>query len=135
MITYVPTSGSSVASHLSGALWSLTRPPQVRALNEITTLMFGHITCLDKSVWLQVDTEFDILIHPEAELDGIADALQPWIDDGALPSNTNEKLASYIEDMRGQSLVVWNAFPQFFKDQSKTYEELVSLNLLSNPRI
>jgi len=93
--------------------------------------MFDSITCTDGSVWLEVDTTFDILVHAEAELDGIADVLQPWVDEGALPADTIPNLAAFVESKRGQNLVVWDAFPQFFKDQSKTREELVTIGLLS----
>ena len=93
--------------------------------------MFAFITCHDGSVWLQVDTTFEIPVHPEAELDGIADVLQPWVDEGVLPSDTIPNLAAFVESKRGQRLTVWEAFPQLFKDQSKTREELVTLGLLA----
>lgn len=106
MIVYIPTSGSDTAKRLSEALWSLSRPPQVRLPGEVTTAMFGSITCTDSSVWLAVDTTFAIPVHAEADLDGIADVLQPWIDEGSLPSNTNTQLADLIASLRGQRLTV-----------------------------
>ncbi len=72
----------------------------------------------------------DIHVHHEAVLNGIADVLQPWIDGGVLPADTNETLAAYIESKRGQRMIPWEAFPQFFKDASKSRDELVSLGLL-----
>ena len=133
MIIYIPTSGSHTAKRLSEALWSLSRPQQVRLAAEVTTSIFNSVTCTDGSVWLQVETEFDIPINPEAVLDGIADVLQPWIEDGILPADTNSQLEAFVISHRGKRLVVWDAFPQFFKDQSKTREELIALNLLANP--
>jgi hypothetical protein len=94
-----------------------------------TQKLFGTTTMKDGSVWLECDTEFSIPVHAEAELDGIADILQPWIDSGALPADTNTQLAAFIEASKGGTLVVYDAFPQLFKNQSKTREELVSLNL------
>lgn len=133
MIRYVPTFGSTTAQRLTSALWSLARPSQVRGSAEKTTQLFGTITCLDKSVWLQVDTEYSIKVHKEAELDGIADIMQPLIDDSTLPKETNETLSQIIETHRDQRLVVWDAFPDHFKNISKTREDLVALKLLSNP--
>ena len=95
--------------------------------------MFGSITCTDGSVWLLVDTEFDISVHSDAELDELVDILQPWIDSGELPTNTIVTLTNYINDHRNRRMIPWEAFPQLFKDMSKTYDELVDLGLLRNP--
>lgn len=130
MIRYVPTSGSATAEQLSEALWNLSLPPQARG-DEATTRMFPSFAALNGSVWLAVDTELNVPVHAEAELDGIADILQPWIDSGSLPADTNTNLAALIESLRGQRLTVWSAFPQFFKDQSKSREEMISLGLMN----
>lgn len=144
MIIYVPTSGDSVAHQLSEALWSLTRPPQVRDAEEITTEMFGSIFCLDNSVWMLVDTEFTIPVHQDAILNGIADIMQPWIDDGHLPSDTNDQLSALIESSRGGSLVVYDAFPNLFKlydditnpvGLGKTYQQMINAKLLAETSI
>ena len=131
MIRYVPTS-TNAAQPLTEALWSLSRPPQVRDPKD-TRAMFGIITAIDGSVWLLVDTTFDIPVHADAELDGIADILQPWIDAGNLPADTNATLAAFIQSKRGQRMVPWEAFPQLFKDLSKTYAEMIAAGLLAEP--
>lgn len=95
--------------------------------------MFGWIDATDNSRWIEVDTEFEIPVHPEAELGGIATVLQPWIDEGSLPSDTNTQLAALVESLRGQRLVVYNAFPQLFKDMGKTRDEMVSAGLIQTP--
>lgn len=133
MIRYVP---SSAAESLSDALWGLTRPPQYRETGD-TTKMFPWVDDLQTPAhrWLEVDTTFTILVHAEAELDGIADILQPWIDDGSLPANTNTLLAAFIESKRGQSLTVYDAFPQLFKDLSKTQAEMIAAGFLPDPEV
>lgn len=133
MIRYVP---SSAASALTVALWGLARPAHLRTEQD-TNRMFGFIDDLQtpSKRWLVVDPEFTILVHPEAELDGIADILQPWIDDGSLPSNTNAELAALIESKRGQMLTVYDAFPQVFKDLSKTHQEMIDAGWLANPEV
>lgn len=130
MIRYVPTSGVIVAESLTSALWSLSRPLALRG-NDTTQAMFSLFTALNGSVWLVVDTEFEIPVHAEAELDGIADVLQPWIDEGSLPADTNATLAAYIESTRGGRMVPWNAFPQLFKDQSKSREQMIADGLFA----
>ena len=60
----------------------------------------------------------------------IAVILQPWVDTGHLPADTNAQLAALIESKRGQQLVVYDAFPQLFKDMSKTLEQMISAGLL-----
>lgn len=127
MIRYIP---ASAAELLSSSLWSLARP--VRS-GDVTQFMFGWIDATDNSRWIEVDTEFEIPVHPEAELGGIATVLQPWIDEGSLPSDTNTQLAALVESLRGQRLVVYNAFPQLFKDMGKTRDEMVSAGLIQTP--
>ena len=129
MIRFVP---SSAAEPLSQALWGLSRPPQVRGEND-TQYLFGWITALDGTRWLMVPTDYTINVHAEAELNGIADILQPWIDAGHLPANTNTQLAALITENRGGRLVVYDAVPQLFKDMSKTREEMIAAGLLAEP--
>ena len=131
MIRYVP---STAAETLSDALWALTRPPTVRQPKD-TSKMFPWVDDLQtpSKRWLIVDTTFTIPVHAEAELDGIADILQPWIDAGQLPSDTNTTLAAFIESKRGQMLTVYDAFPQLFKGLSKSWQEMVDAGLLAFP--
>lgn len=133
MIRYVP---SSAAADLTVALWGLARPAHLRTEQD-TQEMFGFVDDLQtpSQRWLEVDTTFAIRVHAEAELDGIADILQPWIDDGFLPANTNTVLAAFIESKRGQSLTVYDAFPQLFKDMSKTPAEMIADGWLPNPEV
>jgi len=134
MIRYIPTSSGEVADNLSNALWSLSRPETIRG-SDTTQRMFSSVTCLNGSVWLQVDTSFDIPIHPLAELGDIAGIMQPWIDMGALPKDENERLAAMITNARGLRLNVFDSFPQLFRDQSKTRAELIELSLLEEPKL
>lgn len=131
MIRYVP---SSAAEPLSNALWGLSRPPETRGPND-TQFLFGWITALDGSRWLVVDTDYEVNVHQDAVLDGIADILQPWIDQGHLPADTNTTLAALVESLRGQRLVVYDAFPDLFKQMSKTHAEMIAAGLLAEPPI
>jgi hypothetical protein len=125
---------SSAAESLSNALWGLSRPPQVRDPKD-TRFLFPWITALDGSRWLVVDTTLSLPIHPDAELKGIADILQPWIGGGHLPEDTNTTLAALVESSAasGKRLVVYDAFPQLFKDTSKSYDEMIAAGLLAEP--
>lgn len=131
MIRFVPTSASA-AVPLTEALWGLSRPTEVRGARD-TRAMFAIVTATDASVWLMVDTEFDIPVHQDAVLNGIADVLQPWIDEGVLPADTNATLAAFIQSKQGQRMIPWEAFPQLFKDLSKTYAEMIAAGLLAEP--
>ena len=131
MIRYIP---APAAEALSLALWGLARPPEVRGEND-TQFLFPWITALDGSLWLAVETEYSILVHADAVLDGIADILQPFIDavPPLLPADTNEVLAAYIEANRGGVITVYSAFPQFFKDQSLDLAGMIAAGKLSEP--
>ncbi len=132
MIRYVPTSGSTVAQRLTEALWQLSTPPTHQGLRR-TTSLFGLRTMTDGSVWLVVNTDTAVRIHQDATLGSIIDVLQPWIAEGALPSNTLEQLAALIDSKRGETMVAWDALPQLFKDQSKTFDQLVEAGLIKMP--
>ncbi len=128
MIRYVP---SSAAESLSAALLRLSDPhPE----GKVSQFLFGSVMDLQGVKWLVVDTELSLPMHPDAELNGIADILQPWIDGGHLPADTNTTLAALVESKRGQRLVVYDAFPQLFKDMSKTHAEMITAGLLAAPQ-
>lgn len=126
MIIYIP---SSAAKELSRELYALARPSSIHNEGD-TEFMFGWVDDINGQRWIKVYDDFSIIIHPEAELGGIANILQTWIDAGDLPSDTNAQLAAFIESKRGQRLVVYDAFPQFFKNMGKTYEQMVAAGLL-----
>lgn len=126
MIRYVLTS-AAVADKLTAALWGLAVPP---GAERTTKGMFGYLTDLSNQKWLAVPDDFSIPVHAEAELDGIADVLQPWIDANQIPADTNEVLTALIESKRGQRLIIWDAFPDFFRFAAKTHEELIAMGLL-----
>lgn len=130
MIRYVP---AAAAEPLSAALWELTRPVNERRENETTIALFSAIVDAQHSPWLVVPDDCRIRIHPQAVLGRIADILQPWIDGGHLPADTNEVLTALIESHLDQPLVVYDAFPQLFKDMSKTRAEMIAAGLLAEP--
>lgn len=129
MIRYVP---SSAAEPLSQSLWGLSRPEHLRDADE-TRYLFSWIIDNGGNRWLVVPTDYTINVHPEAVLDGIADILQPWIDAGHLPSDTNAELASLVESLQGKELVVYDAFPQLFKNMSKDLPQMIYEGLLTQP--
>jgi hypothetical protein len=127
MIIYIP---SSAAKELSRELYALARPSSIHNEGD-TEFMFGWIDDVVGQRWIEVHDDFSIIIHPDAELGGIADILQPWIDAGDLPSDTNAQLATLLDSNRGQRLVVYDVFPQLFKDMAKTHEQMVAAGLIA----
>ena len=126
MTRFIP---AAAAEPLSAALWRLSDPANVGQTHDL----FGWIDDLQGARWLVADTAFTIAVHADAVIDGIADILQPWIDGGHLPADTNTVLSALVESSRGGLLTVYDAFPQLFKDMSKTREEMIALNLLPPP--
>lgn len=122
MIVYIP---SSAAEDLSNALWGLTRPTSVRAEAD-TQYLFPWRDDLLGTRQIIVDTEFRILVHPDADYTPIGTILQPWIDSGHLPPNTNATLSAFIDSKRGQQIVVYDAFPAFFKSLALTQDQMIA---------
>jgi len=88
------------------------------------------VEATDKSTWLMVDKSFSIPVHPFAVLGGIADILKTWVTNGKLPPDTITVLADLVGSKRGQRLVVWDAFPQLFKDMSLSHGQMIELGKL-----
>ena len=130
MMKYIP---SSAAQPLSDALWGLSVPENLRGSNT-TQFLFEWVDALNGDRYLIVDTECAVHVHPDAVLDGIADILQPWIDAGHLPADTNTQLEALIISKRGQSLTVYDAFPQLFKDMAKSQQQMIDEGLLPASR-
>jgi len=128
-IYYIP---ASAAEELSKGLWQLSRPSSLQKAED-THLMFEWIDDSHGTRWLEVKADFSIIVHPQAELGGIAAVLQPWIASGHLPDDTNQKLAAFIHEKRGQRLVVYDAFPPLFKSMAKTCEQMEAEGLLPLP--
>lgn len=134
MIFYTP---SSRAAKLTAQLWKLSDPNPTRG----TTALFPVVVMTDGTTWLMVDTNCNIPVDAGAELNGIADILQPWIEEGYLPADTNEVLASYVESKRGQRLVVYEAFPALFKladasnpnGNGRTKDQLIAAGIFPQP--
>lgn len=133
MIRYVP---SPAAADLTVALWGLARPAHLRTAED-TSDMFGWVDDLQDPPqrWLEVDTAFTITVDNNATIDEIAPILQPWVNAGHLPTSTLPDLEALINSKKGQSLVVWDAFPQFFKDHSKTEQEMKDAEWLPGSNI
>jgi hypothetical protein len=123
MIHYIP---ATAAKELSKALWALANPQT----DGETVEMFPVFNDKNGSVWLVVNDEFQIIVHPDAKLGRIADILQPWVDSGHLPADTIPNLAALVASSAGKPLVVYSAFPQIFKDMSKSEEELAAEGLI-----
>lgn len=128
---FLPTT-EMTGQRLTEAIWALALPPAYRQKND-TVQAFTLLDALDGSCWLNVPDEFAINVHAEADFGEIADILQPFIDDGSVPADTNVQLAALVESLRGKRLVVWDAFPQFFKDQSKDMKGMIEASLLAKP--
>lgn len=134
-LAYIP---SAAAELLTKKLWALTDPNPTRG----TSALFGVAEGLDKSAWLQVPTDFSIPVDNSAELDGIADILQPWVGHGI----TQEDIALLEKKVvlhRGQHLIVYDAFPEIFKladagnptGLGRTKEQLIAAGILPQPSL
>lgn len=124
MTRFVPASAAETLSH---ALWCLANPAPK---DGDTRYLFPFVDSLDGSRWLEVLTDYNIHVHVDADFMPIAAILQPWIDAGHLPVDTNIQLALLVDANRGGTLVVYDAFPQLFKDMSLTHEQMVQNGLL-----
>lgn len=107
MIVFIP---SSPAEALTAALWELSDPTPTRG----TVGLFGVEIAMDDSKWLRVPMDASIPIHENAELNGIADLLRPWVGHGILQSDI-DRLEELVLENRGKRLVVYRAFPPIFK--------------------
>jgi len=131
MIWYIPAVS---AEALSAGLYALSRPAGVRDARD-SVYLFGWRIDTKRNKWIEVDDAVAVRVHELAELNGIADILQPFIDAEQLPANTNEALAAYVESKRGEQMVIYNAFPAVFKAQAKELRQMIEEGLLNEPNM
>lgn len=129
MKLYIP---APAARAMSDALWSLSRPIAVRGPSD-TQYLFPWTKAINDSRWLMVDTTYEVNVHPQAVAAAIVSVLRVYEDEEALPLGTLAALALRVEALRGSRVVIYEEFPQFFKDASKTREEMIAAGLLSEP--
>lgn len=140
MKLFVPASD---ALAMSMALYELHRPLSIRDPRDGTTSLFRAVKATDKSLWLEVDTELTIRVHPLASFGSVATFLQPYESSGALPAGTLEGLSAYVEANRGLRIVVYEAFPALFKLKDtdnptglgRTFEQMIQEKRLPNPTL
>lgn len=120
MNKYLPVTSESSGRALSCALWGLTRPPQVRQPAEANDDMFDVVCDAAGQWYLEVDSEFDIPVHPLAEIDGIADILLG----AGLSQGEVDQLESLVIALRGQRMRSYDYFPAVFKSAAKTWEQI-----------
>jgi hypothetical protein len=132
MIRYTP---SSAAESLSAALLRLSDPhPE----GKVSQFLFGSVLDLHGDKWLMVDTTLSLPIHPDALPQGYLPTpvlliLAKYIDAGHLSQHDEDLLTDLVTANLGGRMVVYDAFPQLFKDMSKTREEMISAGLLAEP--
>lgn len=140
MTRYVPTSGEVPAETLSGALFALARPVALQPPDAIQNA-FEVMQALNGTHWLVVPDEFLLVMHPDAELDGISDVLQPWEQSGALPTGTIAGIDAWINATRVLPTVAertfcpWEQFPAYFRANAKTWHEMIDAGLLAAPGV
>lgn len=92
--------------------------------------MFPVKTMTDGSTWMMVETTASIAVSQAAELDGMAELLQPYVDAGELPASALTDLDALIQSKRGQMLVLWEVFPALFQNAAQTGAQLGAAGLL-----
>lgn len=101
---------ASRAAELTARLWALSDPNPTRG----TDSLFPIVLLNDGTTCWEVDTEYSLPILEDAELNGIADLLRPWVGHGILQSDI-DRLEELVLENRGKRLVVYRAFPPIFK--------------------
>ena len=140
MTHYVPASTETNALLLSDALFALAVPRDLQPTDGRQDA-FEVITALNGSPWLVVPDEFTLVMHPQAEINGLADVLLPYESQGHIPAGTIAALDVWIEATRVLPTVAertfcpWDKFPAFFKGLSKSWQQMVDAGLLTAPNI
>lgn len=127
MTKYIP---APMAAEMSVALWDLARPASLRT-PEDTSEMFRPVQATDGKMWLEVETDFQIVIHPDAVLGDIGPILQAYEDAGDLPAGTVSGLEAYVLAHRGQLVTVYDVFPDFFKAGALDWQGMIDAGWLA----
>jgi hypothetical protein len=140
MTHYVPASTETNALLLSEGLFALAVPRHLQP-SDGRQDAFEVITALNGSPWLVVPDEFTLVMHPQAEINGLADVLTPYESQGYIPAGTLAAMEAWINTTRVLPTVAertfcpWDQFPAFFKGLSKSWHGMVDAGLLAAPEI
>lgn len=135
MTHYVPASTETNALLFSDALFTLAVPRHLQ-LEDGRQDAFPVIEALNGSAWLVVPDEFTLVMHPQAEIDGIADVLQPYESQSYIPAGTVAGMEAWINATRvlptiaERTFCPWDQFPVFFKSFSKSWQQMIDTGLL-----
>jgi hypothetical protein len=100
---------------------------------------FEVIQALNGAPYLVAPDEFTLVMHPEAEINGLADVLTPYEQAGHIPVGTIAGVDAWIQATRVLPTVAertfcpWEKFPAFFQSASKTWAQMVDAGLLPTP--
>lgn len=99
-----------------------------------TTHRFGWTDDVHGARWILWDDECVSFIHPQCSLSELVEILQPFVGSGQLSVDALSDLQEIVDEHRGQSLRLWDAVPQLFKDMSKSYEDMITEGKLAAPQ-
>lgn len=114
------------AKRLSVALWDLARPG--RPANEREGRMFNVLQPVPSVVCLEVDTDFEFVVDPNAVIGDLASILQPRMTAEAIA-----ELGALVLSLRGQRVVASTAFAQVFNGQPLSVQDMYNAGWLTPP--
>jgi hypothetical protein len=127
MKKYTP---ASKAQELSAALFALSRPPSIRASDEVTQFLCPVKQDLLGDWWVVLDDQRTVVVHEKADLTEITPLVQPLIAAGALAPNTLEILQGRLDAGRGAFINVFDSLPDEIKLQSLTEGMMIAAGRL-----
>lgn len=126
MSHFVPMDSESVANELSMLIYQLSRPLHIRQPNETTTHYCSWLVHpLTGAVVLELPEEDTMPIHLEADEHILDELLQTHVDLSRIPQSAIALLNTAINANKGSSVVIYDFFPQYWKDRVLTYNDLI----------
>lgn len=130
MIQCIPASAGAA---MSVALFGLPRPAAVRRAGEVTTALCAVRKDVKGALWMVLDDEREVFVHPAAELTEVEAILEPLILGGVLAAGTITNLRALLDASRGRSVKLFECFPPEIRAMAKPLTQMMEEGLMSEP--
>lgn len=123
---YLTMTSGGAAVIVSERIFACSRPVHVREPEDVSNQYSHHLTHPGNTAWvLPVNTAETIYIHPEVDKHTFDALLQPFIDAGLVTEAEKIHLQDELDGARGGRLNIYDTFPAYWRNTSKSYEDLV----------
>ena len=124
---YLPMTSEANGEAVSERIFACSRPVSVRDPADVTTKYQDIIKHPTADAWaMPIDETEDIYVHPAADEHIFDDLLDAHISAGIVTADEKGDLQTALSLAKGERLVIFECFPQFWRDNAKDESTMIA---------